>query len=277
MASAQENKSHKNTKKKPPVLQDSLQACVTLLEQGQLEQRLSLEDLNAEDQALAKQLNQVLDVLQKRILIAEAQQRETDSNIDSCLQFMDQVRSGEMNARVDDDVLHAENPKIVDLAEALNATLEATIEQVETIRRQQLVIQEMSTPILQVWDSVLVLPVVGVVDSRRAQEMMEQLLQEIIRMQARFVILDVTGMEIVDTSTADHIVKLIKSAELLGATCISTGIRPAVAQTMVEIGLDMSNLMTLRNLEAGLKECLRRMDDDKGSRGVNALSRMSRG
>lgn len=134
---------------------------------------------------------------------------------------------------------------------------EALQEQVEIIRRQQLAIQELSTPVLQLWDGVLALPIIGIVDSRRTAEMMERLLDEIVARQSRYVILDITGVEIVDTMTADNFIKLMKAAELLGSQCILTGIRPAVAQTLVDLGLDLSSITTLSNLQAGLMECLR--------------------
>lgn len=132
-------------------------------------------------------------------------------------------------------------------------------QQVEIIERQRSAIQELSTPVLQLWDKVLALPVIGVVDSRRSTDIMERLLSEIIVKQSRFVILDITGVDIVDTKTADHFVKVIKAAELLGAKCILTGIRPAVAQTLVEIGVDLSSIITLRTLQDGLGECMRLM------------------
>jgi len=113
---------------------------------------------------------------------------------------------------------------------------------------------------------VLALPVIGMVDSRRSQDMMETLLKEIVNHRCKYVIIDITGVEIVDTRTADHFVKVMKSAELLGTRCVMTGIRPAVAQTLVELGVDLSSIRTLRNLEEGLRDCLRDMDARKASR-----------
>ncbi len=104
---------------------------------------------------------------------------------------------------------------------------------------------------------MLGLPVIGMVDSRRSVEMMETLLNEIVAHRSKYVILDITGVEIVDTRTADHFVKVMKSAELLGTRCVMTGIRPAVAQTLIELGVDLSSIRTLRNLQEGLRYCLR--------------------
>jgi rsbT co-antagonist protein RsbR len=133
-------------------------------------------------------------------------------------------------------------------------------QKLEIIERQRSAIQELSTPILELWDDVLALPVIGVVDTRRSMEIMERLLNEVTEKQARFVILDITGVEVVDTKTADHFIKVIRAAELLGTKCILTGIRPAVAQTLVEIGVDLESFSTLRNLRQGLQECLRHMN-----------------
>jgi rsbT co-antagonist protein RsbR len=94
--------------------------------------------------------------------------------------------------------------------------------------------------VIEVWDSVLSLPIIGVVDTRRSLDMTERLLEAIVRHQARCVIIDVTGVEMVDTATADHFVKMIKAAEMLGTTCVVSGISPAVAQTLTRIGVELT-------------------------------------
>jgi rsbT co-antagonist protein RsbR len=87
--------------------------------------------------------------------------------------------------------------------------------------------------------------------------MVQRLLAEVMRTQASFVIVDLTGVEIVDTKTADHLMKLVRKVEMVGARCVLTGIRPAVAETLVDIGVDLGRLSTLRNLKHGLREALR--------------------
>lgn len=149
----------------------------------------------------------------------------------------------------------------------LEEQVQRVMEQNELITRQQDAIQELSTPVLQLWDGVLALPVIGVVDTARSANIMERLLVEITERQSRYVVLDITGVEVVDTKTADHFVKVIQAAQLLGATCILTGIRPAVAQTLVAIGVDLSSIKTLRTLRDGLRECLRHME--LGGEGVH--------
>lgn len=154
---------------------------------------------------------------------------------------------------------------------AVSFTLDATEAKVredelkarlDLIERQQQVIRDLSTPIIEVWDSVLTLPMVGVVDSRRAADVMDDLLAAIVDKRARFAILDLTGVEIVDTKTASYLIELIRAIRLLGAEGVITGIRPNVAQTMVSLGLDLSGIATVGNLRAGLKLCMRRVAAD---------------
>jgi rsbT co-antagonist protein RsbR len=109
------------------------------------------------------------------------------------------------------------------------------------------------------------MPIIGVVDSRRTADMVHRLLGEVTRTQASFVIVDLTGVEVVDTQTADHLMKLMRKVEIVGARCVLTGIRPAVAETLVDIGVDFGRLITLRNLKHGLREALRHK---KGQREV---------
>ena len=141
-------------------------------------------------------------------------------------------------------------------------------EKTELIARLRMAVQELSTPILELWEDVLALPVIGVVDSRRSAEMMERLLDEIVRSQSRFVIIDLTGVEVIDTSTADHFMKLVKAVGLIGARCVLTGIRPAVAQTLVDLDVNFGTLETLRNLKYGLRYCLRWLDAEDAERTV---------
>ena len=127
----------------------------------------------------------------------------------------------------------------------------------ELIDRLRYSIDELSNPILEIWDDVLAMPIIGVVDSRRTADMVQRLLVEVARTQASFVIIDLTGVEIVDTKTADYLIKLVRKVEIVGARCVLTGIRPAVSETLVDIGVDFGRLTTLRNLKHGLREALR--------------------
>jgi anti-anti-sigma regulatory factor len=134
------------------------------------------------------------------------------------------------------------------------------------IERQQEVIQNLETPIIQVWDHVVTLPMVGVVDSRRAARVTEDLLTAVSRLQARFAILDLTGVDVVDTSTASHMLNILSAVRLLGAEGIITGIRPNVAQTMVALGLDLSRVITLATLRDGLSFAIRGLGEKPRAR-----------
>jgi rsbT co-antagonist protein RsbR len=165
-----------------------------------------------------------------------------------------------------------------DLATALERLRHEVLERQETeqqlreklafIERQEKAIQALSTPIIQVWNGVLALPIMGGLEGRRAAEMMDRLLSEIVKTRSRYTILDLTGVDVVDTATADHLIKIVKAVELLGARSVITGIRPAVAQTMASLGMDLSQLITLGNLQEGLKACMRWIAEAEGARGA---------
>lgn len=123
-------------------------------------------------------------------------------------------------------------------------------------RRQ---ITALSTPILQLREQVIVAPVIGVVDFERGQLLRERLMNELVRLRAKFVLLDVTGVEFIDTNTANTFLRIARCVELLGACCIVTGIRPAVALTLVALGVELPTLVTRSTLGAGLAEAERRL------------------
>ncbi len=129
-------------------------------------------------------------------------------------------------------------------------------DKLQTIERQAIAIRELSTPVLEIWDDVLALPIVGLVDTKRSLDIMSTLMRRIVDTKARHVIVDITGVDMVDTRTADYLLKIVRAANLLGSRCVLTGLSPAVAQTLVEIGADLAEVTTLRDLKAGLRECL---------------------
>jgi rsbT co-antagonist protein RsbR len=139
-------------------------------------------------------------------------------------------------------------------------------EKLETIERQRHTIRDLSTPIIELWDDILTLPIVGIVDTQRSLEMTTRLLRRLAESRYRCVIIDVTGVDVVDTMTADHFVKMIKSAQLLGVYSVITGVSPDIAQTLVRIGVELGPVKTLRSLKEGLKDCflyLRRKDQEE--------------
>lgn len=180
--------------------------------------------------------------------------------LSECFAMLSSVKEGDLYVQVSDEVLNSSNSLIASLGRSLNETVTELREQLEIVQKQRMTIQELSTPILKLWDDVLALPIIGVVDTRRTTEIMETLLAEIMRQQSRYVIIDVTGVDVVDTRTADYFIRITKASELLGAKCVLTGIRPAVAQTLVEIGVDLSGIMTLRTLRDGLRACITLME-----------------
>ncbi len=126
----------------------------------------------------------------------------------------------------------------------------------ELVERLRLAVDELSTPILEVADRVLALPMIGVVDSRRAVQIMDKVLETVADKQSRTVILDLTGVEVIDTKTADYFVKLVRAVELLGAQAVISGIRPAVAQSLVDLGVDLGNVRTSRTLRTAIAAAL---------------------
>jgi rsbT co-antagonist protein RsbR len=129
----------------------------------------------------------------------------------------------------------------------------------DVIERQNQAIRDLSTPIIEVWDRILTLPIVGLVDSARTAEIMERLLTAVVHHRARYAILDLTGVEVVDTSTASHILALIRTIRLLGAEGLLTGIHPSIAQTIVNLGVDLSGLIVRSTLRDALQHCIVQM------------------
>ncbi|HEU4407384.1 MAG TPA: STAS domain-containing protein [Polyangiaceae bacterium] len=130
------------------------------------------------------------------------------------------------------------------------------LEKLEIIRRQEESIRAMSTPILQLWEGILALPVIGLVDSARASQMMESLLEAIVRTKARHTILDLTGVDVMDTSAANHLLKVVRAATLLGTQCLVSGISPRMAQTIVGLDLELGELVSFSTLESALRYAL---------------------
>ncbi|WP_024514721.1 STAS domain-containing protein [Bradyrhizobium sp. Tv2a-2] len=127
----------------------------------------------------------------------------------------------------------------------------------EVIVRQQREIAELSTPVVKLWDGILALPLIGTLDSQRTQVVMENLLQTIVDSEAAIAIIDITGVPTVDTLTAQHLLKTVAAARLMGADCIVSGIRPQIAQTMVHLGVEL-NVVSKATLADALAVALER-------------------
>jgi rsbT co-antagonist protein RsbR len=128
----------------------------------------------------------------------------------------------------------------------------------EVIIRQQTEIAELSTPVVKLWQGILALPLIGTLDSARTQVVMENLLESIVRYEADIAIIDITGVPTVDTLVAQHLLKTVAAARLMGADCIISGIRPQIAQTMVHLGVEL-NVISKANLSDAFGLALRRL------------------
>src|SRR5215213_4107503 len=129
----------------------------------------------------------------------------------------------------------------------------------EIINRQQQELLELSTPVVQLWDGILALPLIGTLDSARTQVVMESLLQAIVDTGAAIAIIDITGVPTVDTLVAQHLLKTVAAARLMGADCIISGIRPQIAQTIVHLGVDLGTVVTKATLADAFTIALRRL------------------
>jgi anti-anti-sigma regulatory factor len=136
------------------------------------------------------------------------------------------------------------------------AKLQTVVEEKERLLKT---VRELSSPVIQVWENVLVMPLVGAIDSARATRITEDLLTGIIKYQAEIVIIDITGVPVVDTSVANHLIQTIKAAALLGAKCVVVGISSEVAQSLINLGVDLSGVVTRSNLQAGVRYAMEMM------------------
>ena len=126
------------------------------------------------------------------------------------------------------------------------------------INRQQEELLELSTPVVRLWDSILALPLIGTLNSERTQVVMESLLEKIVETEAQIAIIDITGVPTVDTLVAQHLLKTVAAARLMGADCILSGIRPQIAQTIIHLGIDLSDVVTKATLADAFAVALQR-------------------
>jgi rsbT co-antagonist protein RsbR len=127
-------------------------------------------------------------------------------------------------------------------------------EREKIVSQQQEAIRELSTPVLQVREQMLILPIIGVIDTHRARQLTEQLLRTIRTSRAKVVVIDITGVPAVDSKVANHLVQTVDASRLMGATVIVTGISPEIAQTLVTLGVDLSKMNTVGDLQGGIEE-----------------------
>lgn len=180
----------------------------------------------------------------------------------------------EFVVRPTDTPLEARMQQLLEAGQATSADLAVALQRVKTeieerarseqqlreklllIQQQEQALRTLSAPILQVWSGVLAVPVMGSLDESSAAALMDRLLHAIEGSATQHVIVDLTAVELVDTTTAEQLLRIVRAVGLLGASVVVTGIRPAVSQTLVSLGVDLGRLTTLRNLEEGLRACL---------------------
>ena len=164
--------------------------------------------------------------------------------------------------------------------------LNATAEQQHMIDQQRITIQELQTPVIQVWQGVLALPIVGLLDTARAQQMNEALLEKVVQTGSEIVILDITGVPVIDTAIAKHLLETVAATRLLGCETLIVGLSSNAAMTLVHLGLDLSGVTTRTTMAKGLELAFGRLglevvprrggmsasrrhtDDDDGSLGL---------
>ncbi|MCA9686464.1 MAG: STAS domain-containing protein [Myxococcales bacterium] len=146
--------------------------------------------------------------------------------------------------------------KIAERTRELQAKLEQITNQHDLIQRQRDAILELSTPVMQLWTDIIAMPVIGIIDGTRADAIMERLLTAISNRRARHAILDLTGVESLDTASAAHFARIIAAAGLIGARCVLTGIQSSAALALTDLGVEFENIETHRDLQSGLRACL---------------------
>jgi len=192
--------------------------------------------------------------------------KNAKSRINHIEDVLSSIAAGDLDLRIEseieDDLTGVEqaiNLLIEDLTHELKKSqrmkteleekLQKIQEQQKTIIQQQGDLLELSSPVSKVWDNILILPVIGTLDSQRTQVMMENLLHKIVQTGCTIAILDITGVPTVDTQVANHLLKTVTAARLLGAECIISGISPAIAQTIVHLGINLSAIRTKATLQ----------------------------
>ncbi|HVJ93242.1 MAG TPA: STAS domain-containing protein [Labilithrix sp.] len=190
---------------------------------------------------------------------------EVLDSIADILSALSNVVAGDYSARLDPKRWHFRSSlrslyaglnEMIDTLEAEHARVSAyeieLEDQVSLVEVQRTAIRELATPVIEVWQGIVCLPLVGAIDSARSAEITDQLLSAVVERSARSVIIDVTAVDTMDTATADYFLKMAKAIRLLGAECFLTGINPSVAKTMIHMGVDLNEIRTYRNLRTVL-------------------------
>ncbi|MFC6996670.1 STAS domain-containing protein [Rufibacter roseus] len=198
----------------------------------------------------------IRDILNE-ISISRARQGFSPRETSSYILSLKEVLSNVLEDRFKEDpaTLYREIISMNKIMDSLSmVTMETYIKgREEVILRQTNEMSEISTPVIRVWEGILALPIIGTLDSARTQVVMEALLEEIVATGSRIAILDISGVPTVDSLVAQHLIKTVSAARLMGAECIISGIRAEIAQTIVHLGIDLTNIYTKATLASALK------------------------
>jgi len=192
--------------------------------------------------------SELVDVILKHLLeIAESKCSITDETI---MQGNDenaqQILAGLLILHETLEYREEQRIKLISEIKELNKQLDARVQ------KQSKAILELSTPVIQIWNDVLVLPLIGAVDTTRAQQIVEQVLNTVAKTGAEILIIDITGVPLVDTAVANYLIKTIEAVNLLGSQSILTGVSPSNAQTLTALGVNLGNILTKGSLQTGL-------------------------
>jgi len=240
------------------ILREDLMSNEELREQSEELVETLVNSLTAENisDVESADFDEVVEIL-SGISISRARQgfspRETGAFVLSLKHALIEVLERELKSDIAN--LYEESLKVNKLIDSFSiTTFETFIKgREEVILRQTDEIAEISTPVIRVWDGILALPIIGTLDSSRTQIVMENLLQEIVDTGSSLAILDISGVPAVDSLVAQHLIKTVSATRLMGAECIISGIRPEIAQTIVHLGIDLSNIVTKASLAHALK------------------------
>lgn len=146
---------------------------------------------------------------------------------------------------------------VVDITDRLDAESRA--------QQLRMEILELSTPVLSLWDSILCIPLIGTLDSKRTQDVMEKALVRLAEDKARVIVIDITGVPVIDTMVANHLIRMSSAVKLMGGDCILTGISPATAKTIVHLGINLSSISTCASLSQGLEKGMKIVNKERGT------------
>jgi rsbT co-antagonist protein RsbR len=191
---------------------------------------------------------------------------ELQGSITEVLELLRRVGNGDLENRL--ELRYPETHPLGALALSVNVMLESLADlrqqseaysrelqdKLIAIEQQQTAIAELSTPIMEVWKGALCLPIVGMVDSARTYEMAHALLSAIVRTKASYALIDITGIQVMDTRVVDHFIHMARAVRLLGARCVLTGVHPNVSRTIVQMGIDLQGVETHRSMRDALRQ-----------------------